>query len=70
MFGILADYNFGTTTGDINRTLWAQKQWCGDTGSIADYHFSITPEGTISETGSGTEYMPPYITVYAWYRTA
>ena len=23
-----------------------------------------------NSTGSGTDYMPPYITVYAWYRTA
>ena len=46
--------------------------------------FSATPSGTINTTGahthsvsgntgnsgSGTDYLPPYITVYAWYRTA
>ena len=34
------------------------------------FHFEATPSGTISNTGSGTDYMPPYITVYAWKRTA
>ena len=32
--------------------------------------FSYTPSGTLSSTGSGEEFLPPYITVYAWYRTA
>ena len=32
--------------------------------------FNYTPSGTISSTGSGEEFLPPYITVYAWYRTA
>ena len=32
--------------------------------------WTYTPEGTLSETGSGEEFLPPYITVYAWYRTA
>ena len=26
--------------------------------------------GATDKTGSGTDYMPPYITIYAWYRTA
>ena len=26
--------------------------------------------GATGNTGSGTDYMPPYITIYAWYRTA
>ena len=30
----------------------------------------IPNTGTIGETGSGTDYMPPYMTVYAWKRTA
>jgi hypothetical protein len=32
--------------------------------------FKHTPAGTISNTGSGTDYMPPYINVYAWERVA
>ena len=32
--------------------------------------FNYTPTGTLSSTGSGEEYLPPYMTVYAWYRTA
>ena len=32
--------------------------------------FNYTPSGTLSNTGSGEEFLPPYITVYAWYRTA
>ena len=31
--------------------------------------WNYTPAGSISSTGSGTDYMPPYITVYAWRRT-
>ena len=37
----------------------------GDTG-----YFDYTPAGTISSTGSGEDYMPPYMTVYCWQRTA
>ena len=32
--------------------------------------FSYQPSGTLSSTGSGEEFLPPYITVYAWYRSA
>ena len=32
--------------------------------------FNYTPSGTLSSTGSGAEFLPPYITVYAWYRSA
>ena len=32
--------------------------------------FNYTPEGTLSNIGSGEEFFPPYITVYAWYRSA
>ena len=30
--------------------------------------WTYTPDGTLSSTGSGEELLPPYITVYAWYR--
>ena len=29
-----------------------------------------TVSGNTKNTGSGADYMPPYMTVYAWYRTA
>ena len=32
--------------------------------------WTYTPSGTLSETGAGEEFLPPYMTVYAWYRTA
>ena len=32
--------------------------------------WNYTPAGTVGYTGSGSDYMPPYITVYAWRRTA
>ena len=32
--------------------------------------WNYTPTGTLSSTGSGEEFLPPYMTVYAWYRTA
>ena len=32
--------------------------------------FKYTPSGTLSSTGSEEEFLTPYITVYAWYRTA
>ena len=31
--------------------------------------WTYTPSGSLSSTGSGEEFLPPYITVYAWYRT-
>ena len=32
--------------------------------------WTYTPTGTILETGGGDEFLPPYIAIYAWYRTA
>ena len=32
--------------------------------------WTYTPTGKLSSTGSGEEFLPPYMTVYAWYRTA
>ena len=43
----------------------------GSTSDTCDtLTFNYTPAGTLSSTGSGEEFLPPYITVYAWYRTA
>ena len=35
---------------------------------LVDHKHSVS--GNTKNTGSGADYMPPYITVYAWYRTA
>ena len=53
-------------------SLDGKRSWAGNNtiGSKAIINFSATPSGTISSTGSGTDYLPPYITVYCWYRTA
>ena len=32
--------------------------------------WTYIPTGTLSSTGSGEEFLPPYMTVYAWSRTA
>ena len=45
-------------TGEASSNTWDVVSW------------TYTPEGTLSETGLGEEFLPPYITVYAWYRTA
>ena len=37
--------------------------------TIAKYGGNDTTINT-SDTGGGEDYMPPFITVYAWYRTA
>ena len=44
--------------GESNSNQWDILTW------------TYTPSGTLSSTGSGEEFMPSYITVYAWYRTA
>jgi hypothetical protein len=43
------------------------------TSGDADHYkitWNYTPAGTVGNTGSGSDYMPPYITVFAWRRTA
>ena len=52
-----ADSSDGTTLG--------QSYWRGNKGKTIS-----GGSATTSSTGSGTDYMPPYITCYAWYRTA
>lgn len=46
---------------------WSATNYNGDKVSVK---FSATPSGTISSSGSGQDYMPPYLTIFAWYRTA
>ena len=52
-----ADSSDGTSLG--------QCYWRGNKGKTID-----GGNATTSSTGSGTDYMPPYITCYAWYRTS
>ena len=52
-----ADSSDGTSLG--------QSYWRGNKGKTLDVASVAT-----SSTGSGTDYMPPYMTVYAWHRTA
>ena len=74
LFGIYADPNYGTTGGYITRTHWGQHNARGTEASlgVANYHFTVTPSGTISNTGSGEKFsvIPPYISVFCWKRTA
>ena len=32
--------------------------------------WTYTPTGALTSTGSGREFLPTYITVYTWHRTA
>ena len=41
-----------------------------DTATSRYNYWRGTKTTTTNSTGSGTDYMPPYITVFAWYRTA
>ena len=41
------------------------------TSTAADLlNFNYNPADTLSSTGSGEEFMPQYLTVYCWQRTA
>ena len=57
---------FSATTRGGTRS-WHGYDWTDDKVGVK---FSATPSGTVQNTGSGTDYMPPYITVYAWYRAS
>ena len=52
-----ADSSDGTSLG--------QSYWRGNKGKTIS-----GGSATTSSTGNGADYMPPYITCYAWYRTA
>ena len=56
------DSSSGTWTNTLTAT--------SDSGYGDTIQFEYTPSGLISETGNGSEYMPPYMTVYCWQRTA
>ena len=44
--------------------------WSDGNKPSKDIVFRATPSGLISNTGFGNDYLPPYITIFAWYRTA
>ena len=78
--GTKATGTFGTMHGIVGES-WYSGPFSRSNSSNAGYdsgsdndHYKITwtytPTGSISSTGSGSDYMPPYITVYAWRRTA
>ena len=73
-------YNIIRTWGDCN-PVFSISDVSGESGQyIMHYNqratswdvinFNYTPEGTLSSTGDGQEFMPPYMTMYCWQRTA
>ena len=56
--------NFGSNDKDYR--ISTTPDWEGTTQSAGNHTHTIS----INNTGSGTDYMPPYMTVYAWKRTA
>ena len=54
----------GTQTTDMIR-----KDTVSSAPNPANLKIEFTPSGTISNTGSGQPFLPPYYTVYAWERT-
>ena len=59
------------THNDSNASGWNYTLTYEKTSGQGDtVFFEYTPEGTISETGGDEAYIPPYITVYCWQRTA
>ena len=63
---------FSVTNNDSNNVKWNYSLSVNTSSSTQGdrVQFDYTPEGTISSTGDGEEFMPPYITVYCWRRTA
>ena len=66
----------GSATGIFSLNEQSGDKWSAALSDTSGSHntdvitWTYTPEGTLSVTGEGSEYLPPYITVYAWYRTA
>ena len=74
-----SSYNIISTYGDTGIFIVDQssgdtlcQRWSSANGSNQTdvLTWTYTPTGTLSNTGSGQEFLPPYMTVYAWYRTA
>ena len=56
----------GRISGDV--LLDESEKVVTDDKYLVDHTHTIS--GNTKNTGSGADYMPPYMTVYAWYRTA
>ena len=70
---VASDDSTWSKTGCFSQTSnGGSRSWSGtnSSGDKVSVKFDATPSGTVKNTGSGTDYMPPYMTVYAWYRTA
>ena len=73
VYGLFAHTKYnGSTYGFATNSLFEKGMIAGNTveQAVANYHFNVTARGNISNTGGGTDYMPPYIRVYAWNRIA
>ena len=74
-FGFAADTGLGSpwsdsiTNGPFSTAFQTANRVNYSEGEGYSFQFNATPSGTISKTGSGEDYMPPYLTVYAWKRT-
>ena len=75
-FGFAADTGLGSpwsdsiTNGPFSTAFQTANRVNYSEGEGYSFQFNATPSGTISKTGSGEDYMPPYTAVRAWYRTA
>ena len=77
-FGVRKSMAMGENVGDCSGVFTLQvksgETWRNTTDYSPNEHqldriiMRFTPTGTISKTGEGENYMPPYMTVYAWRR--
>ena len=65
---------FTVSSSSSSSTSWANFVTSGAVASSSiptdQFKFNYTPAGTLSSSGSGEEFMPPYLTVYCWRRTS
>ena len=69
---VLRPMNPESPSGIVKTQIEQMKLNAGNNNWFActDFRLEIPCTGSIGTTGSGSDYMPPYMTVYAWYRTA
>ena len=70
IFGINSSNGYFTISKSTGQNFSAQITVESGSANGDQLILNYTPTGTLSSTGSGEEFLPPYITVYAWYRTA
>ena len=54
--------------GSTSETVSHVHSVSGNTGNTGAHTHNVS--GNTGNSGSGSDYLPPYITVYAWYREA